>query len=262
MTDDQPRNFKPLVYGLIVVAILGGAWLSRPAYRQWKKQRYLGHAESFLSKSDFKNAALSARQVLALDPAHLRATAIMCEVLARVRSPEVVTWRQLMADLEPDNPTNRIALAEAALSFGDVPRAEQALVRVPPASRDSVEFHQAAGFVLASQRKLAEREAKRAGSREPLSDEEIFRAALAEDPNTRDRLADMELVFEPRVIRGYSASVSQFANAVRRPLLLGLPRGGVTIGCFSSMQSRTSGRTSRFGRRQSPPLRRLRPRSR
>lgn len=42
------------------------------------------------------------------------------------------------------------------------------------------------------------------------TDEEVFRAALAEDPNTGDRLAEMELVFEPKVIRGYSASVSQF----------------------------------------------------
>lgn len=40
------------------------------------------------------------------------------------------------------------------------------------------------------------------------TDEEVFRAALAEDPNTRERLADMELLWAPRIIRGYSAAVS------------------------------------------------------
>ncbi len=40
------------------------------------------------------------------------------------------------------------------------------------------------------------------------TDEEIFRAAMAEDPNTRARLADMEFCFPPRTLRGYSAAVS------------------------------------------------------
>ncbi len=44
------------------------------------------------------------------------------------------------------------------------------------------------------------------------TDEEIFRAALAEDANCRDRLADMELVFPPRALQGYSAAVGQLCG--------------------------------------------------
>ncbi len=40
------------------------------------------------------------------------------------------------------------------------------------------------------------------------TDEEVFRAAMAEDPNTSERLVDMEFVFPPRTLRGYSAAVS------------------------------------------------------
>lgn len=40
------------------------------------------------------------------------------------------------------------------------------------------------------------------------TDEEVFRAAIAEDQNTRERLAGAELVFPPRTLRGYSAAVS------------------------------------------------------
>ena len=40
------------------------------------------------------------------------------------------------------------------------------------------------------------------------TDEEVFRAAIAEEPNTRARLAGMEFVFPPRSLRGYSATVT------------------------------------------------------
>ncbi|GDX82701.1 FAD-dependent oxidoreductase [Deltaproteobacteria bacterium] len=46
----------------------------------------------------------------------------------------------------------------------------------------------------------------------PGTDEEIFRAALLEEPNCRARLADMELVFAPRALQGYSAAVSQLCG--------------------------------------------------
>ncbi len=159
MTDDQPRNFKPLIYCALVIAVVAGAWLARPLYRNWKKQRYLAQAIAHLNQSDYKNAALSARQVRSLDPSNVGAARILAEISARLRSPEVIAWRQLIADLEPDNPTNHILLAEAALMFGESARAEQALVKIAPTNRTSPEFHQAAAMVLAGQHKLAEAEA-------------------------------------------------------------------------------------------------------
>ena len=41
------------------------------------------------------------------------------------------------------------------------------------------------------------------------TDEEILRAALAEDPNARERLRDMELLWAPRILQGYSAAVTR-----------------------------------------------------
>ena len=159
MTDDQPRNFKPLILCALIAAVFLGAWLARPLYRNWKKQRYLTQATAQLNRSDYKNAALSARQVRALDSSNLEAARILAEITGRLRSPEVIAWRQFIADLEPENPTNQILLAEAALLFGEVSRAEQSLVKIAPANRNLVEFHQAAAMILASQHKLAEAEA-------------------------------------------------------------------------------------------------------
>jgi len=159
MTDDQPRNYKPLLYCAIIVALLAGAWLARPLYRNWKKQRYLAQAVAALNRADYKSAAFSARQVRVLDPSNLEAARVLAEITDRLRSPEVIAWRQLIADMEPDNPTNHLQLAEAALMLGDNARAEQALQRITATNRNTVEFHQAAAMVLAGQHKLAEAEA-------------------------------------------------------------------------------------------------------
>ena len=159
MTDDQPRNLRPLLYGALILVLLAGAWLARPLYRNWKKHRYLTEAAAHLEASDFKNAALRARQVRTFDPANLEAARVLAEIAARLRSPEVLAWRQFIAESEPENPTNQILLAEAALMFGEPARAELALLKIVPTNCNTVEFHQAAAMVLAGQHKLAEAEA-------------------------------------------------------------------------------------------------------
>lgn len=159
MNEDQPRNYKPLIYIALLFMLVAGGWLARPLYRNWKKSRYLTQAQAHLEKSDYKNAALRARQVRILEPANLEAARVLAEVAGRLRSPEVLAWRQFIAETEPENPTNQILLAEAALMYGDAARAERALVKVSTTNRSSVEFHQAAAMVLASQQKLGEAEA-------------------------------------------------------------------------------------------------------
>lgn len=157
--DEQPRTLRIVIYCAVALAIIAGLWLAKPAYRAWKKQRYLAQAEAFLAQDDLKNAALTARQVLVLDPANLDASVIMARLTQQLRSPETVAWWQRVVDLDAANPTNRVAFAEAALLFGQYQRAEQALVQVSTNERNTVAFHQAAAMILASQRRLAEAEA-------------------------------------------------------------------------------------------------------
>lgn len=173
MTDDeQPRRLRILLYCVIIAAVVAGLWFSRPLYRSWKSQRALAQAVEFLKKSDFKNANLSARQVLAYTPQNPGALQVMASIAAQLRSPETIAWRQRLVDVDPDDPTNRIALAEAALMFGDPARAEQNLMRVAPSNRQNAAFHKAAAMLLASQRKLTEAEAH-------------FRAAMKLEPTNQ-----------------------------------------------------------------------------
>ncbi len=156
MTDDEPPRWrKILLTACIIAGIIGAAWAAKPAYRNWKRQRHVAQADAYLAQSDFRNAALSARLALSIDPLDLRATQVMADITGRLRSPEFVAWRQRIVDIDPDNITHRIALAEAALMFGDIARAELSLVKIPETNRNTVEFHQAAALVLAGQKKLA-----------------------------------------------------------------------------------------------------------
>ena len=143
----------------VVMALLAAGWAAKPVYRNWKKQRHLTQAAGYLNRGDLRNAALSARLALSLDPTTIEAARIMAEVTSRLRSPELVGWRQRIVDLDSENVTNRVSLAEGALMFGDISRAEQALAKIPQTNRNSVAFHQAAALILAGQNKLAEADA-------------------------------------------------------------------------------------------------------
>ena len=176
MTDDeQPKTMRRVLTVLVIVALAAGVWFAKPAYRAWKKSRQLANANRFLAAADLKNAALSARQVLVLDPANLDASLIMARLTQQLRSPEAVTWWQRVVDLDPQNPTNLIALAEAALIFSDFNRAQRALALVPPDQRASASFHQTAALTLAGQRKLAEAEAHLAAGLKLAPTNELLR---------------------------------------------------------------------------------------
>lgn len=160
MIEDQPSRWPKILWGCLCIAILGaGLWLANPAYRSWKTRRYLNQAAEFLNQSDLKNAALSARQVLALSPTDADAARIMAKVTTELRSPELVAWRQRIYDLEPNNPTNAIELANSFMQFGDPERAEQALARLPLTNRNTAAFHNSAAMLKAAQGNLSQAEA-------------------------------------------------------------------------------------------------------
>lgn len=173
--DEQPRWGRWLLLGLIAVVLVVGAWLAKPAYRAWKKQRHLAQAAAFLAAGDHKNAALSARLALSLDPANVTAAEIMARLTRELRSPEALAWAQRVVELAPGRASNQIALAEVALSFGEAARAERALLGVATNDRNTVAFHQAAALTLAAQRRLSEAEAHLAAGLRLEPDNELLR---------------------------------------------------------------------------------------
>jgi Flp pilus assembly protein TadD len=116
--DDVVKDRIRLALLALALLLLAGAgiWWGRPAYRNWKQRRLLAQAQTFLAKGDFRNASLSARQVLSLNPSNLVACQLMAGWAEKAGSPALLDWRRRIAEVSP-TPENRLLLASTALRF-------------------------------------------------------------------------------------------------------------------------------------------------
>jgi len=104
-----------VVAGVAVILGLLGLWFyARPAYRQHREIRAVEQAKSYMAKGDYRNASLSARQALGVNPRNLEACRIMADLAERSRSPSVLDWWRRVAELAPTI-QNRLMLATTAL---------------------------------------------------------------------------------------------------------------------------------------------------
>jgi Flp pilus assembly protein TadD len=137
--------------GLILVGMLAvifvGVWAGRPAYRGWQERRAVHQATEFLAAKDYRNAMLAARRALAANPSSVEASRLMADLTETLRLPAALDWRQRLVDLQPNDLTNRLQLARAAILFGNFPRAAQALRAVPATNHNEPAFHQLAAAV-------------------------------------------------------------------------------------------------------------------
>lgn len=144
-----------VVIGVLLVALAVGAYLGLPAYREWKQKRFQAQAREFMAKEDYRNAALSARQVLNLNPANVEAARIMAQVTEKFHSPIALAWWQKVLNLEPNSVPNRLDLARCALLLGNYARADEVLRSVVPAEQNSATFQQLAAMVAMAQGNIA-----------------------------------------------------------------------------------------------------------
>ncbi len=117
MEDDVKRRIRLALVGLALLALVGaGVWLGRPAYRKWEQRRLVAQARTFLANGDYRNASLSAREVLAINPSNLLACQLMAGLAELAGSPALLDWRRRVAEISP-TPENRLLLASTALRF-------------------------------------------------------------------------------------------------------------------------------------------------
>ena len=92
-----------MVVGVIVIgSLLGFQFFARPAYKRHKETRSIEQAKNFMAKRDYRNASLSARQTLQVNPSNLEACRIMADLAERSPFPAaLLDWRRRIADLAP-----------------------------------------------------------------------------------------------------------------------------------------------------------------
>jgi hypothetical protein len=120
------------------------------AYRGWRESKLLKTAVAFLTKEDFDGATRAAREVLQIDHDSLAAFRVLAEASEKQNRPETVAWRAQIARLEPTF-DNHLNLASAALRFGRLDTARNALEAVPPGQRDRAPYHVVAGWLARAQ---------------------------------------------------------------------------------------------------------------
>ncbi len=121
MDDDVKRRIQLALVALVLVLVAGaGFWLGRPAYRHWKERRLADKAQTFMAKGDYRNASLSAREVLMLNPSNLAACQVMASLAEMAGSPVLLDWRRRIAEVSPTT-ENRLSLASTALRLQGPP---------------------------------------------------------------------------------------------------------------------------------------------
>lgn len=106
-----------------IILMVAGIFAFRPAknsYRYHKEQHSLTMATNFFAKADYRNAALSARQVLQLNPTNVFACRVMANIADISKSPAALDMHRLLAEVEPTT-ENKLRFAEAGLRYQSSP---------------------------------------------------------------------------------------------------------------------------------------------
>ncbi len=186
--------------GLAIVFLLGAFFVTygSKVYENWRENRLLGRASALLQEGKLSNAARITRRVLWRHPDSLPALAILADTAERQNLEEAVSWRERIARLRPNDAESQLNYASAALRFGQLTAAREALNRVSPRDRDSAAFHVVAGWLARAEGNFAEQEEQFAAAvnKQPTNDLYQFNLAALQirskeggkNKNARDTL--------------------------------------------------------------------------
>ncbi len=169
----RPELIRRLfILGLVVlvgffVGLFGFTSLHK-GWNRWREAQLLRRAETFLQKNDAAAAEEAGRKVIALDPSSAEACRILAEATELQNRPDTVAWRAQVARLAPSL-DSQLNLASAALRFGQLDLARNALGKVAPVDVDRAAYHVVAGWLARAQGNHAE-------------EERHFAAAVAQEP--------------------------------------------------------------------------------
>lgn len=160
MDDDRKRNLIRLgIFLAVVAAVLAGGWFGRPVYRHYREKSALKQAQVFFAGGDYRNASLSVRQVLQLDPTNVPACRIMVGLAELMHSPAALDWQRRIVQSEPTT-ENRLQLAVVGLSCQGppFPLTAQILEDLAPAATNLVGYQTVAARLAMSLHQMAEAE--------------------------------------------------------------------------------------------------------
>jgi predicted Zn-dependent protease len=148
-------------------------------YHDWHATRLAQRATALLQEGKLSQAAKTAHELLAQKPDSLPALYVLAETAERENLEEAVSWRQQIARVLPNNYDSQLNLASAALRFGKLDVARQALDRVAPNDRDRAAFHVVTGWLARAEGNFAEQEEQFAAAVEKEPRNDVYQFNLA-----------------------------------------------------------------------------------
>ena len=149
-------------------------------YRHYEEKRWQNGAQSYLNHGDYRNASLSARQVLVVNPNNVPACRVMAELSDRIHSPLTLEWLRRIVQNEP-TVENKLILATAGLNYQKppFPLTVQILDELAPPATNTASYQVVAASLAMHTYRLAEAEAhyEAAATLEPNN--VLFRMSVA-----------------------------------------------------------------------------------
>src|SRR6266496_3452655 len=162
------------IAGLAIAFLVGVFFVSYGSklYENWRERRLLHQATTLLQEGKLDKAAQMAQELARRHPDSLAALSILADTAERQNLEEAVAWRERIARLLPKDPESQLNFASAALRFGKLDLAREALNRVSPGDLDSAAFHVVAGWLASAEGNFAEQEEQFAAAvkKEPKND--------------------------------------------------------------------------------------------
>jgi Tfp pilus assembly protein PilF len=141
-------------------------------YENWLERRLLHRATALLQEGKLGKAAQMAQELAHRHPDSLAALSILADTAEKQNLEEAVAWRGRIAQLLPKDAESQLNFASAALRFGKLDLAREALNRVSQRDRDRAAFHVVAGWLARAEGNFAEQEEQFAAAvkKEPKND--------------------------------------------------------------------------------------------
>ena len=167
-----PARLAVMVGSLVIAFLLGALFVSYGSrlYEDWRQNRLLRRATELLQEGKLSEASGTAQELLGRHPDSLPALYILAEAAEKQNLEEAVWQREQVARLLPKDADSQLNLVSAALRFGKLDLAREALDRVASNDRDRAAFHVVAGWLARAEGNLA-------------GQEEEFAAAVKKDPS-------------------------------------------------------------------------------
>src|SRR6266446_3785463 len=155
-----PARLAVMVTALVIAFLLGALFFNYGSklYEDWRQNRLLHRAAASLQEGKLSEASQAAQELLGRHPDSLPALYVLAEAAEKQNLEEAVSWREQIARLLPKDPDSQLNFASAALRFGKLDVAREALDRIAPTDRDTAAFHVVAGWLARAEGNLAEQE--------------------------------------------------------------------------------------------------------